>query len=620
MQDGDITEPSVPQTPSLRYASHPLNASPPELAQSADDIFCKTCIHNQHIYHQTLANYLPDPSDARYHEYERNLPAYKADLEKRYPQICANCVPRANQRLKAATYAAQSDHVRRQLLKTKSASHMPSAGRNWDWRLAALSLVGVLWWIGLAIQVIWNVLALLPLSEQRQALKSDTLATQAACSLHALLSRELEPDCLAAVSQTGKYGIMLSLVCIWYHPLLSTRLQSSNAKINGYFDNVILQAATVGLRALNWWLVDRDRKDLLASEKDFRSVHAVVLVFMLLSSTLCITMVRVNKPALFSFSQRIPEIEAPRPSSGGDLKPSGSNSEQTAGLFARQPQAPFPIHKLSGTGGQGKVLDNLESLRQNRRSFSMKGSDSDSEYDDSNDDGRSVATAITHQSMDWEPTTTHTTINPTPTFAARLNLAMGNHPESPFAQSGTTSSGGAFGRSPFHGTLPAAPESPAARLRKPRQPAFKKTGEITQQNWFRDFRTATDIGAGHSDEDEQAEGQRGYGRHAAVFQSPRFKYGQPQPDTGLEDMFGAAIKLSEGPPTPHARRRSSHKNVTFDVRPRSEHPPKSSFSTAINWRACFGLLLVLIAAVIPLGLLDPAIAKMQDYLSSYVHR
>ena len=83
-------------------------------AHQRQQVFCKTCLNNQQIYNEMLSNYLPDEDDPRYAQFERDLPRFVQDLEKRYPQICKACAPLAQLTINRADTYSMSDNLNKQ--------------------------------------------------------------------------------------------------------------------------------------------------------------------------------------------------------------------------------------------------------------------------------------------------------------------------------------------------------------------------------------------------------------------------------------------------------------------------------------------------------------------------
>ncbi|RYP75388.1 hypothetical protein DL771_002484 [Monosporascus sp. 5C6A] len=87
-----------------------------------DSIFCEKCLRNQYLVTSVLAQYeWPDEtSGPEAAAAERKFWALRKDVEKRYPQVCADCEPKVEKRLRNASYTAQTDHLRRMMDRTRS--------------------------------------------------------------------------------------------------------------------------------------------------------------------------------------------------------------------------------------------------------------------------------------------------------------------------------------------------------------------------------------------------------------------------------------------------------------------------------------------------------------------
>lgn len=117
----------------------PPALAPPIRPLSVDSPFCDTCISNQTLIIQNLASFLPSEDHPDYDTYLAALPAHKAQLEQKYPQVCLNCEERVRQRLKHNNYLAKTS-VLGQLLKK------PLRYRR-SWRDYLWYVRGTLWWI-----------------------------------------------------------------------------------------------------------------------------------------------------------------------------------------------------------------------------------------------------------------------------------------------------------------------------------------------------------------------------------------------------------------------------------------------------------------------------------------
>ncbi|KAI1461218.1 Ima1 N-terminal domain-containing protein [Annulohypoxylon moriforme] len=161
---GEITDPpsspSVIERSQVQYAiprsSVPPRSLSPDVAGSEEPIFCDTCLRNQHMLTSSLAQF-EWPEDQRSAEYvarEKRYYALRRDLEKRYPQMCADCEPRVEKKLHEASYTAQTDHLRRMMDRTRSHRHEVK-------QRGFLDVVDTLgkwsWHLGFALQVLWHI-------------------------------------------------------------------------------------------------------------------------------------------------------------------------------------------------------------------------------------------------------------------------------------------------------------------------------------------------------------------------------------------------------------------------------------------------------------------------------
>ncbi|KKY27394.1 hypothetical protein UCDDS831_g00796 [Diplodia seriata] len=158
-ENGEITDPPVAESAQpARYAHYvPARSPSPNLAAPDHSLFCATCLKNQHLLTQTLAAYLPPPSDPNYKAFERSYPEYRRNLERRYPQVCVDCAPRVRERIEAAGYAAKTDYLKRLLQRP----HREMDRRYWTgpmWQSTIVYWAGWFWWISIVIHFCWSLL------------------------------------------------------------------------------------------------------------------------------------------------------------------------------------------------------------------------------------------------------------------------------------------------------------------------------------------------------------------------------------------------------------------------------------------------------------------------------
>ena len=132
-QRGHVTAAAFHYANTLPRSSSPVMPMPPE----PESLFCNTCQRNQVLLNKTLAEYLPDEDDPEYDKYTSSLDAYRRELEDRYPQVCQHCLPRVQDQIRAAGYAAKADNLRRMIDRSREHSRTVQTSRQ-TWTLRTL--------------------------------------------------------------------------------------------------------------------------------------------------------------------------------------------------------------------------------------------------------------------------------------------------------------------------------------------------------------------------------------------------------------------------------------------------------------------------------------------------
>ncbi|KAI1106819.1 Ima1 N-terminal domain-containing protein [Jackrogersella minutella] len=164
---GDITDPpsatSSIERSHVRYATPRASTVPrspsPDGLGSEEPVFCDTCLRNQHMLTSSLAQF-EWPENQYSPEYvarEKKYRALRKDLEKRYPQMCVNCEPKVENKLREASYTAQTDHLRRMMDRTRSQLRDVKKRGVLD----AVDVAGKwTWYLGFALQFSWHIAVL----------------------------------------------------------------------------------------------------------------------------------------------------------------------------------------------------------------------------------------------------------------------------------------------------------------------------------------------------------------------------------------------------------------------------------------------------------------------------
>ncbi len=242
-KNGEITDPPVAATkaaPAAARYAHPGTA--PAADAAADEIFCPTCLKNQHLFTASLAQYLPDdPSHPDYAELERGYYKFRRGLEQRYPQACADCAPKVLARIRQADYTAKTDHLRRMIDQSR-------AGRSRN--RSALEIVdavaGRLWQAGLVLQLLWQLSHLSILLPDQTFADESRPARILVGTLRPLLER------LPEGSKLLEWSVSASVLSCWWNPRLPQTVRGFTKHIVGLGNWYAYQAITVLIRLGLW--------------------------------------------------------------------------------------------------------------------------------------------------------------------------------------------------------------------------------------------------------------------------------------------------------------------------------------------------------------------------------
>ena len=250
-----------------------------------DPLFCSTCLKNQHLVSQALASYLPPPDAPDYAEYEKAEEEYLKGLEERYPQVCKRCEPRVQERIRAAGYAAKTDHLRRMMDRTRGHGIQY---RDASWRHPLISLGGLGWFLSLVGQVLWNGLCLLNFTEDLDGSRhakdstSDSMCLQQAMRGLATIS-----DCDEALHSAAGLALLLGILSSWWNPILQEASRRKGVRTVGAVEFYRLQGMFLIVRCASWWYLPGYHLDIDMT----RAAHLSLLV---LTATVSIQLPEMN--------------------------------------------------------------------------------------------------------------------------------------------------------------------------------------------------------------------------------------------------------------------------------------------------------------------------------------
>ena len=310
--------------------------------------FCSTCLKNQHLLTETLANYLPSSDDPSYERYEASYPEFRRKLEERYPQVCALCEPEARRRLQQAGYTAKSDHLKRMMERSRARR----IASRWGWRRMVVTLGAMFFWMSIIGQLVWSLVSLLedPMKRNHQigiAIASRPLQ----CCSQILTGGNTGLGCALAFRPMGFAAIVLGFISSWWNPKWEHKLQGLEGRLVGLREYYQVNTAVL-LARLGVWIWADNSTILSSTENGQKVTHSVVMFMTLLFSIYALTRVKINTTPLVSWQdspvQLLSSSQYHPPDGSGVPRPPLSTRFPRLGSPESQP---FPVSSLAPESG-----------------------------------------------------------------------------------------------------------------------------------------------------------------------------------------------------------------------------------------------------------------------------
>lgn len=222
---------------------------------------------------QALASYLPPPDAPDYAEYVKAEDEYLKGLEVRYPQVCPRCEPKVQERIRAAGYAAKTDHLRRMMERTRGFG-IQYRDRSWGSPLVALGGVG--WFLSLVGQILWDGLSLLNSMEEHHGLRyAQNFASGPVCLQQFMRGSGSVLDCTESLYSAAGLALLLGFLSSWWNPMLHEALRRKGGRAVGTAAFYQLQGMLLIARCLTWWYLPGFELDAQKS----KAAHLSLLVF-----------------------------------------------------------------------------------------------------------------------------------------------------------------------------------------------------------------------------------------------------------------------------------------------------------------------------------------------------
>ena len=577
-QNGEITDPPA-QTSAVdvRYGQPRQQPTLPFVttAPNTDDganLFCQTCLKNQHLLTQSLAQFYPSPTNENFPAYETAEAEYRESLQDRYPQVCERCEPRVRERLQKVNYNAKADHLGRvmQRLGGRRVVEEP-----W-WKRWGVFWLGVMWAVSWLAELGWHVLGLF--NEGGYGSVTPLTPTLKYCFTNTFEEYEITPACLAQVREGPVYfALCMGLFSACWHPKLREKLEKRYAKLVGLKDYYKIHFLALAVRWLAWYWMDGMN---LPDVRLYRPIHLFLLTFSIIS------IISSYKAVSTDYTPKVSFKESPEPlirNRNRNRNRNAVDKEANTSTQSRQPSLfrgnqpiiqprPFSINDLAPPTTPPSAPR-------------LPTPPPEVDYDD-------------EEAMDWTPS--HPPLRPDNT-----NRIL----PSPLRYSGQEEP------SPFHGTLPASIVSPAHRLRNPpNQPTFRAASAAKKQTLFPKQSAASKSikapSTGHPldltslgmslapsttsvhQEGEGSPSKTVFSDHSPVkFARPRFfPQKDYETDTGLEGLLANSFTLDEAPAEVHAARQQTQLA-------RQREQQALSAKRSVKVRAGFMLIVMLVVGI-----------------------
>lgn len=275
----------------FQYATSLPRSSSPVMPLEPESLFCNTCQRNQLLLNKTLAEYLPDEDDPEYEKYAASLDAYRNELEDRYPQVCQDCLPRVQDQIRAAGYAAKADNLRRMIDRSREHSRTVHTSRQ-TWTLRIIALAKCIYICSVVVGLLWHAMGLTMTIEDDVG--ADTDVEWTTCLAQAFSVRRAAYSCVMSPLSLRllKTSLIADWSTIWWNPKLASKTNSITGRMRGLKSLWAIRAIVLTLRTAVYlyWNVTRLHS---ANLSIFHNTNVALLVAMTLSFTLTWKTVRI---------------------------------------------------------------------------------------------------------------------------------------------------------------------------------------------------------------------------------------------------------------------------------------------------------------------------------------
>ncbi|KAF8474934.1 Ima1 N-terminal domain-containing protein [Kalaharituber pfeilii] len=526
---------SAPAQP-VRYARSVRSPSPAVEASgsavgSASPIFCRSCEKNLAIKRNILADYLPPEDDPEYEIYCAKLPDFKRSLEEKYPEPCATCALKAEQKIKEANYQAKAAMIGRLLERSQN---MKPAYRQEPWGLSRALKLGF-WllrgtgWIGTHLLVIaWHGTTLLypiPITEQK-----DITGTWATCVEKTWQERRVSMACYESSAWSIQKFIPWSWLFLFWNYQALAQTRHPKAKLTGLWEFIKCEFILFFIRWAAWFVLSPGRVKTDISIEAFQAMNFGFLALSIIGFVYAMTTLRIVEPARINLRESVSPL-----ANSPDQSPPREKQKSALTPLPRERQ--YPHHSWLPPSTASTVKSNFppfkaEPLMPAASTFSRASSLPPLSPQPLRSDAAG-------DEMDWNPTT------PAKKALGWGQLSVNNtnqlNSQSIFRSNSSNQPQQQNVNSPFSAPIPPAPRTSLYQQFVTKPPIKKEPAAEPQRENF--FRPSTSDGRSTGPTTLNGSAKQ----YPPLAEARFFPKKVDDEDTGLEGLISGALKLEDEP-------------------------------------------------------------------------
>lgn len=195
-------------------------------------------------------------------------------MEKRYPQVCANCAPLANNRIESMTYLARAENLKLTLERSRRGRSRKQSHLIRD---LVIRVGGLAWFGTILCQIMWHTLGILHQDP------SQGIVPYPQCIYKSFQSKVTNLYCLDRTTSLIPTILVIGVLSSWWNPKLlkASRTAGRLLKLRDYY---AIQGLFIIARIGGYlMLTKRITRD---SPEDHRRIHGFLLVFLTVVSYL----------------------------------------------------------------------------------------------------------------------------------------------------------------------------------------------------------------------------------------------------------------------------------------------------------------------------------------------